>query len=213
MTFFFLLAGKGRDVGEDLVKSLQKTKYSVDEKLGKTFINLFGKKTSTASSERKLEEESSEEYSQSGDEAEDDDDEMDVESSDSKMKQKTEIHDGRLRRKAIFKDEVGESDEAEDDSASDSQDLDEDDVQEAEDKVLGNISRWKEPLKEKGRKKNPNLMQMVYGAQGSSATTGLINETNATSDDDEEESDAEDFFKPKGEGNKVCHFKDHSKLW
>ena len=101
------MAGKGRDVGEDLVKSLQNTKYSVDEKLGKTFINLFGKKTSTASSERELEEESSEE-SQSGDEAEDD--EMDVESSDSKMKQKTEIHDGRLRRKAIFKDEVGDSD-------------------------------------------------------------------------------------------------------
>lgn len=101
------MAGKGRDVGEDLVKSLQKTKYSVDEKLGKTFINIFGKKTSTASSERKLEEESSED-SQSADEAEDD--VIDVESSDSKMKQKTEIHDGRLRRKAIFKDEVGESD-------------------------------------------------------------------------------------------------------
>lgn len=106
MTFFFLLAGKGRDVGEDLVKSLQKTKYSVDEKLGKTSINLFGKKTSTASSERKLEEESSEEYSHSAE----DDNEMDAESSGCKMKQKTEIHDGRLRRKAIFKDEVGESD-------------------------------------------------------------------------------------------------------
>ncbi|KAJ4895376.1 P-loop containing nucleoside triphosphate hydrolases superfamily protein [Raphanus sativus] len=203
--------GKGRDVGEDLVKSLQKTKYSVDEKLGKTSINLFGKKTSTASSERKLEEESSEEYSHSAE----DDNEMDAESSGCKMKQKTEIHDGRLRRKAIFKDEVGESDamgsdedgveetedvesggdeaedEAEDDSASDSQDLDEDDF-------LGNISKWKEPLKEKGRKKNPNLMQIVYGATRSSATTALTNETNATSDDD----DDEDFFKPKGEGNK-----------
>ncbi|RID48923.1 LOW QUALITY PROTEIN: hypothetical protein BRARA_I05396 [Brassica rapa] len=205
--------GKGRDVGEDLVKSLQNTKYSVDEKLGKTFINLFGKK-----SERKLEEESSE----SGDEAEDD--EMDVESSDNKMKQKTEIHGGRLRRKAIFKDEVGESDamgsdqddvegeediesdgdEAEDDeedSVSDSEDLDEDDVHEAEDRVLGNISKWKEPLKEKGREKKPNLMQIVYGAPGPSATTPLISETHAISDDDEE-SDAEDFFKPKGEQSK-----------
>ncbi|KAL0732407.1 hypothetical protein Bca4012_008616 [Brassica carinata] len=175
--------GRGRDVGEDLVKSLQNTKYSVDEKLGKTFIDLFGKKTSTACSERKLEEESSEE---SGDEAEDD--EMDVESS--KMEQKTEIHGGRLRRKAIFKDE------AEDDSASDWQDFDE-----AEDRVLGNISKWKEPLKEKGRKRNANLMQIVYGEPRSTATA-LINETLAIRDDDEEESDAEDFFKPKGERNK-----------
>ncbi|CAN6902885.1 unnamed protein product, partial [Brassica oleracea] len=207
--------GKGRDVGEDLVKSLQNTKYSVDEKLGKTFINLFGKNIISTSSERKLEEESSE----SGDD-EAEDCVMDVESSDGETKQKNEIHGGRLRRKAIFKDEGGESDAAmgsdqddvegeedvesdgdesedgEDDSASDSQELDEDDVEEAEDRVLGNISKWKEPLKEKGRKKNLNLMQIVYGASGSSATT--------------EESDDEDFFKPKGEQNKVCHFKDHS---
>lgn len=106
------MAGKGRDVGEDLVKSLQNTKYSVDEKLEKTFINLFGKKTS-ASSEKKLvaedelegsDTESSHE-SESGDDAEDD-----VENNDTKIKQKTEIHGGRLRRRAIFKDEVGESD-------------------------------------------------------------------------------------------------------
>lgn len=111
------MAGRGKDVGEDLVKSLQNTKYSVDEKLEKTFINLFGKKTS-ASSERKLEEEAqsspegsdteSSEESQSGDDAEDHD--MDVESNDGKIKQKTELRGGRLRRKAIFKDEVGLSD-------------------------------------------------------------------------------------------------------
>ncbi|KAG2260227.1 hypothetical protein Bca52824_079521 [Brassica carinata] len=205
--------GKGRDVGEDLVKSLQNTKYSVDEKLGKTFINLFGKKTSTACSERKLEEESSEESLSGGDEAEDD--VMDVESS--KMEQKNEIHGGRLRRKAIFKDEAEDDvmdvesskmeqkseihggrkaifkDEAEDDSASDWQDFDE-----AEDRVLGNISKWKEPLKEKGRKKKTNLMQILYGATRSSATA-LINETHAISDDGD---DDEDFFKPKGEGSK-----------
>ena len=99
------------------MKSLQNTKYSVDEKLEKTFINLFGKKTS-ASSERKLEEdaqsspegsdtESSEEF-QSGDEV--DDHEMDVDSNDGKIKEKTELRGGRLRRKAIFKDEVDLSD-------------------------------------------------------------------------------------------------------
>ncbi|KAH0905795.1 hypothetical protein HID58_037622 [Brassica napus] len=136
--------GRGKDVGEDLVKSLQNTKYSVDEKLEKTFINLFGKKTS-ASSERKLEEdaqsspegsdtESSEEF-QSGDEV--DDHEMDVDSNDGKIKEKTELRGGRLRRKAIFKDEV---------------DL-------------------------------------------TSSATALINENNEISDD-------EDFFKPKGEHSK-----------
>lgn len=36
--------GKDRDVGEVLVKSLQNTKYSIDEKLEKSFISLFGKK-------------------------------------------------------------------------------------------------------------------------------------------------------------------------
>ncbi|KAJ4967649.1 hypothetical protein NE237_014350 [Protea cynaroides] len=36
--------GKYRDVGEELVKSLQNTKYSVDEKLEKSFITLFGRK-------------------------------------------------------------------------------------------------------------------------------------------------------------------------
>ncbi|ESQ36240.1 hypothetical protein EUTSA_v10006612mg [Eutrema salsugineum] len=221
--------GKGRDVGEELVKSLQSTKYSVDEKLEKTFINLFGKKTS-AISERKLEAEDahqslsegseSSEDSQSGDDLEDEG--KDVESNNSKIKQKTEIHGGRMRRKAIFKDEIDESDamdsdeddveeaedvetdeneagDAEDDSTSDSQDSDEDDVDEAEDRVLGNISKWKEPLKEKGRKKNLNLMQIVYGAPGLSATA-YINENQEISDN--EESDDEEFFKPKGEHSK-----------
>lgn len=100
--------------------------------------------------------------------------------------------------------EENEAEVGEDDSASDSQGSDEDDFDEADDRVLGNISKWKEPLKEKGRKKNPNLMQLVYGASGSSATA-LIDENHESSDD--EEGDGEDFFKPKGEQSKVCHFK------
>ncbi|CAL9213962.1 unnamed protein product [Arabidopsis halleri] len=224
--------GKGRDVGEDLVKSLQNTKYSVDEKLDKTFINIFGKKTS-ASSETKLKAEDayqslpegSDSESQSGD------DEEDVVGNDSEIKQETEIHGGRLRRKAIFRQDLNEDDFEEaddveldsydpniygfkeaddvesdknevedggDDSASDSPDDEAGDYQ-IDDKDFGNISKWKAPLKEKARKKNPNLMQIVYGASGSSATP-LINENHDISDD--EESDDEDFFKPKGEQSK-----------
>lgn len=36
--------GRDQDVGETLVRSLQNTKYSIDEKLEQSFINLFGRK-------------------------------------------------------------------------------------------------------------------------------------------------------------------------
>lgn len=42
--------GKDNDVGEALVKSLQNTKYSIDEKLENSFISLFGKKLNPPSS-------------------------------------------------------------------------------------------------------------------------------------------------------------------
>lgn len=48
----FSISGKDRDVGEVLVKSLQNTKYSIDEKLEKSFISLFGKKSNTLSDNR-----------------------------------------------------------------------------------------------------------------------------------------------------------------
>ncbi|EOA39223.1 hypothetical protein CARUB_v10012207mg [Capsella rubella] len=229
--------GKGRDVGEDLVKSLQDTKYSIDEKLDKTFINFFGKKTS-ANSETKfkaedayqsLPEGSDSEESQSNDD--DEDDEVHVEGKGSEINQITEIDGGRLRRKAIFKDDIGGSDAMdsnEDDfeEADDAElDLDEYDFEEADDVELenevedsgddsasdssgdyqiddtdhGNISQWKAILKENARKKNPSLTQIVYGASGSSATP-LINENPDISDD--EDTDDEDFFKPKGEQSK-----------
>lgn len=44
--------GKSRDVGEVMVKSLQNTKYSIDEKLEKSFITLFGKKLDTPSDQK-----------------------------------------------------------------------------------------------------------------------------------------------------------------
>lgn len=40
---YFSSSGKEPDVGEVLVRSLQNTKYSVDEKLEKSFIDLFGR--------------------------------------------------------------------------------------------------------------------------------------------------------------------------
>lgn len=67
---------------------------------------------------------------------------------------------------------------------------------------MGNISKWKESLMERTvLRQNTNLMQLVYGKATSTATTTL-NEAQDSSDN--EESDGEDFFKPKGEGKKVC---------
>lgn len=42
-------SGNDRDVGVALVKTLQNTRYSIDEKLEQSFINLFGRKPPSAS--------------------------------------------------------------------------------------------------------------------------------------------------------------------
>lgn len=50
--YYLPSTGKDQDVGEVLVKSLQNTKYSVDEKLEKSFISLFGRKPDSSSEAR-----------------------------------------------------------------------------------------------------------------------------------------------------------------
>lgn len=151
------LAGKQRDVGVDLVKSLQNTKYSVDEKLEKSFISLFGKKPNTSSNaptgpvdgqEVVNREEPLEPVEQYPSDIQDDDeldedsdteDEDDTESSDgerisnkqsssksmddssdeeafnaseqhpatqSNFKEQIDFHEGRVRRKAVFGNEM-----------------------------------------------------------------------------------------------------------
>lgn len=66
---------------------------------------------------------------------------------------------------------------------------------------MGNISKWKESLAERTlSRRRTNLMQLVYGNSTLTKTTS-INEEDSSED---EESDGDDFFRPKGEGNKVC---------
>lgn len=66
---------------------------------------------------------------------------------------------------------------------------------------MGNIAKWKESLVERtSSRQTINLMQLVYGKSTSMPTTS-INEHDSSADD---ESDGDDFFKPKGEVNKVC---------
>lgn len=123
------LTGNVWDVGEDMVKSLQNTKYSVDEKLEKSFINLFSRKPgvsseSKADMEDKLDQESDSEDKDDSDssshdehigkdgmtDSSDEDNDTAAEqqqfSVKDKLKEQAEFHDGRMRRKAIFGDEV-----------------------------------------------------------------------------------------------------------
>ena len=65
---------------------------------------------------------------------------------------------------------------------------------------MGNALKWKASLAERMMRQTVNLEQLVYGKSGTMASTS--NEAQASSDD--EQSGDDEFFKPKGEGNKVC---------
>ncbi|KAF3451015.1 hypothetical protein FNV43_RR07104 [Rhamnella rubrinervis] len=129
------------------------------------------------------------------------------------MKEHVEFHGGRLRRRAVFGndddnnlkdlDEEGEDDDDNGDvdnqssSGSESSGEDGDDFETGED--MGNISKWKESLAERTvSRQTTNLMKLVYGNSTLIKTTS-INEEDSSGD---EESDGDDFFRPKGEGNK-----------
>ncbi|XP_051151391.1 ribosome biogenesis protein bms1 [Andrographis paniculata] len=241
--------GSQRDVGVELVKSLQNTKYSVDEKLEKSFISLFGKRPYSSpealndsvdahkNSNQELPLEPVEHYQSEikDDELEEDsdtDDEYGLESSDklvnkklpsgtmddssdeesghaseqgsptpSNFREQIDFHEGRVRRKAVFDDEMdvddpedsGE-DDGQDDHGDDDDDLESNDDDETEDEdEMGNASKWKESLAERtASRKKINLMQLVYGAPASNTSNGIDD----SSDEDDE------FFKPKGERSK-----------
>ncbi|KAL0318378.1 UNVERIFIED_CONTAM: Ribosome biogenesis protein BMS1 [Sesamum angustifolium] len=259
--------GKQRDVGVELVKSLQKTKYSVDEKLEKSFITLFGKKPNSSSeaptgsvnahelANREVPLEPVEHYQPEikdedgeSDEDSDTEDEDGLESSDvdkilkrksssrimddssdeetngaseqqpptqSNFKEQIDFHEGRVRRKAVFENEMDidnlkEDSDEDDENAEDSSDSDEtengDDehasthsdssTDDGEDNEMGNVSKWKESLAERtSSRQNVNLMQLVYGKPASKTSNEMKDSSDEQSEDDE-------FFKPKGEGSK-----------
>ncbi|KAM7279637.1 hypothetical protein ACFE04_006771 [Oxalis oulophora] len=134
------------DVGEVLVKSLQNTKYTVDEKLEKSFINLFSRKGNTSAeaqdgahvtqeaqsgahvtqvvldqmSMMKAANENPEYELVDFDAASDyDNDDSDNENGNASVKEHLELHEGRQRRKAIFEEGLEKS------SLKDSNDVEE----------------------------------------------------------------------------------------
>ncbi|KAL5784136.1 hypothetical protein ACOSQ2_006528 [Xanthoceras sorbifolium] len=253
--------GKDQDVGEALVKSLQNTKYSIDEKLEKSFITLFSRKpngpSETLNDANDTDQDSHhihgmEPYKQyqSGEEVNADEfggehDTEDVDGSDSSdqdggvkkddiirsaiggsdednLMEHVEFVGGRRRRKATFlsdtdHDDLKDSDEEDGDDEHD-EDEDEDDKNNVDnqsscgsdfsdegedegiDDGMGNISKWKESLLERTvLRQSTNLMQLVYGKSVSMSATSF-NEAQDSSEGEGSEDD--EFFKPKGEGNK-----------
>ncbi|WOH12789.1 hypothetical protein DCAR_0832297 [Daucus carota subsp. sativus] len=240
--------GKERDIGEKLVESLQNTKYSIDEKLEKSFINLFSKKPSSSvleepSDTKDNQYQSGEESDtdESGEEDEDDDlkcvkysdegrtlqkdstsktvdsgSDEDINAieesvSGNKVSEHVEFRNGRMRRRAVFGNEldldnsedsdesVEDGDEDMDTKVSSLSEEDEKDLTDDEDK-MGNASRWKDSLKERIHLgQNKNLRQLIYGRRESKLTSST-DDVQGSSED--EESDEGEFFKPKGEGIK-----------
>ncbi|QCD88478.1 ribosome biogenesis protein BMS1 [Vigna unguiculata] len=228
--------GKDRDVGELLVKSLQNTKYSINEKLENSSISFFGEKSKVSSAALTDAHGENKDVEQNeavintkvsdGSESSDQDEEDNMkesEASDSdnedspnsnglkgdQIQEHIEFHDGRRRRRAIFGNDIDQSDvmdsEGDEDAAAsddlvsseesseeeeeDDNDNDNDDTNE---NGMGNVSKWKESLAERTlSRKAPSLMQLVYGESTNNSTTA--NSENENSGD--EESD-DDFFKP-----------------
>ncbi|KAF8409106.1 hypothetical protein HHK36_005179 [Tetracentron sinense] len=241
--------GKNHDVGEVLVKSLQNTKYSIDEKLEKSFITLFSRKPPISSEAKsdakgaykedvehmngpetsekdesgeeneangfdeendaeKLDDSESPEQDKAGEKdriAENEANDSDGESDDAReqqtslksdLKEQIEFHNGRLRRKAVSGSDVDHSDLK---SSSSSEFSAEDEEYRNTEDDMGNTSKWKESLVERTvSRQGTNLMQLVYGKSASKSTTS----NDKVKDSEDEQSEDDDFFKPKGEGNK-----------
>ncbi|KAB2063376.1 hypothetical protein ES319_A10G212300v1 [Gossypium barbadense] len=193
-----------RDVGEDLVKSLQAVKSPIDEKLEKTKISLFshnGRKRRKAifgdgvdHSNLKSTDEENEGDEDDDSDNDNDEGENDRSNEDNESCSGSEFSDGDEEDLKSEDDRSNEDNES--CSGSEFSDGDEEDLKSEED-GMGNISKWRASLVERASKKqNINLMQLVYGKSASTSNTSA----NEVKDDSEnEESDEDEFFKPKGQ--------------
>ncbi|CAD6203540.1 unnamed protein product [Miscanthus lutarioriparius] len=121
--------GKGKDVGMALVKTLQNTRYSLDEKLEQSFINFFGGRPAAQSKDSDAEGNvisasqddqgdtnlqqvddgnnsnavtmESNEHSEGSSDSEEDNDDIQLRDRDVDLREEVEICNGRLRRKAV----------------------------------------------------------------------------------------------------------------
>uniref|UniRef100_K4A518 Bms1-type G domain-containing protein n=1 Tax=Setaria italica TaxID=4555 RepID=K4A518_SETIT len=232
--------GKGKDIGADLVRSLQETRYSLNEKLEKGSINLFGRGPSAQFKDSDVDGNAisasqddqgdakqvdgvnianadtmdSNGHSECSSDSEGDDDDDDkLRDRDVELREKLEICNGRLRRKAVssnFQDDI--DDEGTDEDDSDNEDSGDDELSEgsaasddsgeasASDDETGNNSKWKESLLARTlSRRSASLMQRVY-EQPSTKLDGVLSEEN---NDSEANSSDEEFFVPKGQNKQT----------
>ncbi|KAK8445986.1 hypothetical protein SEVIR_9G418700v4 [Setaria viridis] len=232
--------GKGKDIGADLVRSLQETRYSLNEKLEKGSINLFGRGPSAQFKDSDVDGNAisasqddqgdakqvdgvnivnadtmdSNGHSECSSDSEGDDDDDDkLRDRDVELREKLEICNGRLRRKAVssnFQDDI--DDEGTDEDDSDNEDSGDDELSEgsaasddsgeasASDDETGNNSKWKDSLLARTlSRRSASLMQRVY-EQPSTKLDGVPSEEN---NDSEANSSDEEFFVPKGQNKQT----------
>ncbi|XP_047090404.1 ribosome biogenesis protein BMS1 homolog [Lolium rigidum] len=137
--------GKGNDVGVDLVKTLQNTKYSLDEKLDQSFINYFGRRPAAQSEDSVMTGNNSSRQNDQGDKIleqvggsnisadtlernehsysecssdSEGDDADDIQPSDHgvDLREKVEFCNGRIRRKAVSANFQDDNDDDDDDN-------------------------------------------------------------------------------------------------
>ncbi|KAM0841390.1 hypothetical protein ACQ4PT_059022 [Festuca glaucescens] len=143
--------GKGNDVGVDLVKTLQNTKYSLDEKLDQSFINYFGRRLAAQSKDSDMAGNNSSRQNDQGDKIleqvggsnisadtlernehsysecssdSEGDDADDIQPSDHgvDLREKVEFCNGRIRRKAVSANFQDDNDDDDNDEGSDEDD-------------------------------------------------------------------------------------------
>ncbi|KAK4254819.1 hypothetical protein QN277_007910 [Acacia crassicarpa] len=220
--------GKGRDVGEALVRSLQNTKYSINEKLENSTINLFSQKLNVSSEalhdaqSRNIE---NNEMDMDGSESDQDEavppnaitdsetsgSEEDSDTRDDKaaigdhLNECIEFHGGRRRRRAVFGNDVDQNDlkgSYEEDGAisDDAASSDSEFSEESDDDEddVGDVSKWKEFLAERAILRHTPSLMQLVYGKSTGNSTSVKKEDDGSED---EESEGE-FFKPKEEVRK-----------
>lgn len=192
---------EGRE-GEALVRSLQSTRMTVDEKLQNSKIQMFSGGSAMIAHdefEKRMrgEEGSSDALSDSSLDSEDDqdDDNGDI-GSPGDPKEQVVHHNGRLRRRAVFQEMDGESGRDKrlmDNSEGDGSSSEEDD--EDLDEGLGHASKWKSSMVERAAaifsSRSVDLQRYIYGDPNESLRS--VDQNNELADSDSDD----DIFKLK----------------
>lgn len=209
--------------GVEMVQNLQAIDVGLDERLQGASLSLF-KNTAAIRADEVESDNEDEDDDEENDEEDDDDDDDDSDDEGEPnvgSPQEAIVRDssGRMRRRAVFSEESGETNERIPGGGSDSDDDDEDSDDDEEDENEQNDEqadfvasgeqsqlRWKENMVSRAamnflerEKADVNLMELVYGEREKlhMSEADVDAEANKNGDDD----DDDDFFRVKRKGN------------